>query len=385
MRRPYRRDGGHYLLGVTGFEHRLHRATGFVVCCLLIAACSTRTTVEQTGQQTPRTGLADGERTNDTAGSESLDSAADDGTHRSGEAAARSTGESADAEASIAITIRPDRPAAPNGMIAPLVATDAASLAADIEAAERVLRDSNATPEDLATWGHIHQISIRKLAREPTWTFEVLTALPESLRATITRHLTAREEIGGLVSGYDRADIVPAWEIIEPEPPATLLAHYAEAEAATGIDWEYLAAINLMETGFGRIRGLSSAGAQGPMQFIPTTWDEVGEGDVNDPRDAIAAAARYLVRRGGPDDMDAALWGYNNSDYYVEAVKAYADILRDDPAAFTGLWNWQIYFTTSEGEIWLPPGYLETEALDVADHIAQAPWSAPDPALLAPQ
>ena len=59
--------------------------------------------------------------------------------------------------------------------------------------------------------------------------------------------------------------------------------------------------MNLVETGMGRIDGISVANAQGPMQFLPTTWAEagIGQGNIRDPHDAIQAAARYLVRRGG--------------------------------------------------------------------------------------
>src|SRR5690606_18142456 len=156
------------------------------------------------------------------------------------------------------------------------------------------------------------------------------------------------------------SDKVPAWQIVEPEPPEALLGYYREAEATTDIEWEYLAAINLVETGFGRIDGLSVAGAQGPMQFLPTTWAErgIGEGDINDPHDAIHAAARYLVRRGGPADMQRALRGYNNSANYVQAVTIYADMLRRDERTLWVLHEWEIHYLSSVGDLWLPVGYL---------------------------
>ena len=65
--------------------------------------------------------------------------------------------------------------------------------------------------------------------------------------------------------------------------------------------WTYLAAIHLVETRMGRIRGASTAGARGPMQFLPSTWALYGAGgDINDPRDAILAAARLLRHHGAP-------------------------------------------------------------------------------------
>jgi len=273
------------------------------------------------------------------------------------------------------------RPVAPNGQRAPIVATDPEGLAAQIVEAETTLRDPNASPDAVVAAGHLQQVAYRKLAREDDFDATLLPLIPVDLRPTVELHITARRSLRGLASGFPTADFIPAWEIVEPEPAENLLAYYREASADSGIEWEYLAAINLIETGMGRINGLSGAGAQGPMQFMPTTWDEVGEGDVFDPHDAIIAAARYLVRRGGPDDMPKALWGYNNSDEYVASVSTYAQILRDDPDAFLGLYHWQIYFWTDAGDVWLPSGYRSATTIDVDDYLGAAPWSEPDPGL----
>ena len=74
----------------------------------------------------------------------------------------------------------------------------------------------------------------------------------------------------------------------------------------------------------GRIRGDSSAGAQGPMQFIPSTWAAYGEGDVNSYRDSILAAGRYLRAAGAPGNMPKAVFAYNHDTRYVAAVTGYA-------------------------------------------------------------
>jgi membrane-bound lytic murein transglycosylase B len=141
-----------------------------------------------------------------------------------------------------------------------------------------------------------------------------------------------------------------------------LRAYYGEAEAASGIPWAYLAAIHLVETRLGRIQGTSSAGAQGPMQFLPATWARYGQGDVNDDHDAILAAARLLQANGGPSDMSRALLRYNNSSHYVAAVEAYAQLMSADERAFLGYHGWQVYSATTTGMFLLPDGYPRTSA-----------------------
>ncbi|MEM7096319.1 MAG: transglycosylase SLT domain-containing protein [Actinomycetota bacterium] len=275
------------------------------------------------------------------------------------------------------------RPAAPNGRAAPNVASTPEELAAQIASAEAGLADPASSVAARADWGHLHQVAIRKIGYEPDWDVAFFEALPSEYVERTLLHVSARRALIDLSSGYDAADFIPAWEIIEPESEAMLLEHYRAAEAATGIEWEYLAAINLVETGMGRIRGLSSAGAQGPMQFLPTTWAEsgIGAGDINDPGDAIGAAARYLVRRGGPSDMPGAIWGYNNSDAYVTAIGAYAELLRLDPAAYAAIYHWEIYFFTEDGDVWLPTGFIATESIDLDEFLVTNPWSVPDPGL----
>jgi membrane-bound lytic murein transglycosylase B len=136
------------------------------------------------------------------------------------------------------------------------------------------------------------------------------------------------------------------------------MGYYKAAEAEFGVHWSYLASINLIETRMGRIRGVSSAGALGPMQFMPATWAAYGEGDVNSDKDAIRAAARYLKASGAPGDMVKAIWHYNHSYKYVRAVMHYADVMRADPNAYRGYHQWQVYYLTSFGDILLPVGYV---------------------------
>jgi membrane-bound lytic murein transglycosylase B len=128
------------------------------------------------------------------------------------------------------------------------------------------------------------------------------------------------------------------------EPVAALLDYYRAAAARRGIDWTYLAAINFIESDFGRNNGPSSAGALGPMQFLPGTFREYGGGgDVNSARDSIQAAAAMLARNGAPSDYDRAVLRYNHSGEYVAAVKAYAAAMRSDAAWLTRLYYWSTY------------------------------------------
>ena len=104
----------------------------------------------------------------------------------------------------------------------------------------------------------------------------------------------------------------------------------------------------------GRIRGTSVAGAQGPMQFIPTTWARWGRGDIDDPADAIMAAARYLASNGfarGPHGVANALYRYNNHPAYVRGVTPYAKVMERRPQAFLGYYHWDVYYLTAEGDV----------------------------------
>ena len=285
------------------------------------------------------------------------------------------TDRTATTQPSTATTALP-RVAAPNGRTAPRPAANATELAQQIVTAERGLHDTTRTAAQLAELGHLQEVAYRKLSIESAWDDRVRAALPADLVPVVDANMRARRAFFEIKSGY--ADTVPAWEIVNPAPADQLLSFYREAERATGIGWHYLAAINFIETGFGRIRGLSTAGAQGPMQFLPTTWNEagIGRGDINDPHDSIQAAARYLVRRGGPHDMRRALFGYNNHDAYVTGVIAYAELMKNDERAFVGFYNWEIYFSTGDGDLWFPAGvYREPTRTTVVDYTAKAPWS----------
>lgn len=149
---------------------------------------------------------------------------------------------------------------------------------------------------------------------------------------------------------------LPHWRIVKPESAVQLLAHYREAERVYGIPWYYFAAINFVESRYGRIHGLSSAGAVGPMQFMPATWAYYGQGDIWNPRDAILAAGRYLRAHGAPSNMARAVYAYNPSDRYVRIISIYANLMQADDRVFLGYYAWQVYVFTPKGDVLLPEG-----------------------------
>ena len=256
----------------------------------------------------------------------------------------------------------------------PLDPRSTAALLSDLEAA---LRDPATAATKLPDLAHRQQVIYRVLSSDQRRSAAVLQHLSPRWRSVAERHLAARRAF--LAMSKRRPITVPAWRIIKPQPLETLLAHYRKASAATGIDWEVLAAVNLVETGMGRIDGVSVANAQGPMQFLPTTWAEpgIGQGNIRDPHDAIQAAARYLVRRGGLTSIRRGLWGYNNSDHYGDAVLLYASLLREDPRAVVGLYHWEIHYNAQQGDLWLPVGYQQLKPIPVQRYLQLHPGSAP--------
>ncbi len=93
------------------------------------------------------------------------------------------------------------------------------------------------------------------------------------------------------------------------------------------------------------------------MQFLPSTWARYGRGDIENARDSILAAGRYLAAHGAPGDMDRALFAYNRSRLYVRAVQLYASVMREDERAWRGYFHWQVYYRTTRGDALLEVGY----------------------------
>lgn len=238
---------------------------------------------------------------------------------------------------------------------APVAAGDAGSLADQLVAAETGLRTDGATADERTRNGRTTQVAYRALTAHPDWMPVVLDRAPEELRQVIQANVDAGRELRSMHTKLKST--LPCWRIVKPAPAGELLAHYRKAEATYGVPWTYLAAIHLVETRMGRIRGVSTAGAMGPMQFMPPTWKAYGSGNINSNHDSIMAAARYLKRNGAPRRMDNAVWNYNHTWPYVRAVTAYARQMQADERAYHGYHAWQVVYLTDKGDVLLPEGW----------------------------
>jgi membrane-bound lytic murein transglycosylase B len=229
-------------------------------------------------------------------------------------------------------------PAAPSQLAAAVRQTQGALYAA-IDRWDK----SSPPPRDVTLLALYEQRIIRKLADDPRLARSVIREVP-----AIASDVTARADLARLTAAGPLPRARPQ---VGPAPAATrLLQWYREAQRRFGIRWQVLAAVNFAESAFGKVRNTSGAGAQGPMQFEPATWRAYGlGGNINDPRDAILGAANYLAANNGVHRERDALYRYNRSPLYVDAVMRYANRIARDRRAFFDYYSWQVYFRTRNG------------------------------------
>jgi membrane-bound lytic murein transglycosylase B len=204
-----------------------------------------------------------------------------------------------------------------------------------LRAEERVLR--GAAGAAFVAAARDRQVLIRTLGREPARASAVASLAPGerddlAARRDLERLSAASPPQTGGVS------VGPALHA------ARLLAFYQEAQRRFGIRWQLLAAINFVESDFGRARTTARADAQGPMQFEPATWRRYGMGgDVYSTHDSILAAANLLAANRGRTNERTALSHYNRSPLYRDAVLHLAHRITTVPTAFREYYAWKLY------------------------------------------
>ncbi len=202
-------------------------------------------------------------------------------------------------------------------------------------------------PPDEVTLAALYDQRIELLlAQRPRLARATLPRLPAEIARGLRTNLIAKRELWRLTPATRRKRFRTGPSL----PAATLLRYYREGERRFGVRWNVLAAVNFVESAFNKLRNNSATGAQGPMQFMPATWRAYGlGGDVHDPHDAILGAANYLHGNGAPRDNRRALFRYNPSPLYVDAVLRYASTIRGDRRAFFEYYARQVFVRTPSG------------------------------------
>jgi soluble lytic murein transglycosylase-like protein len=233
----------------------------------------------------------------------------------------------------------PPDPARPLPQGAPALATDLTDTSSALRAAIKTWRrdgdpSTGDAPAEVAKLAARVERIHRHLAPRQRLTKRTLQGLEGRVKAEARDVIAARRAVD-VLNEPRPGQKPPKVRRGPPEPADVLRAYYREGRDRSGVSAILLAAVNLIESDFGRVRNDSVAGAQGPMQFIPSSWRAYGRGgDVHDPHDAILGAARYLAAAGARFDEAGALYAYNPSSLYVTAVSRYARVMRRDPLAF---------------------------------------------------
>jgi hypothetical protein len=244
---------------------------------------------------------------------------------------------------------------APIPRFAPGLAAELEEVSRELKRRVRIWTDSGMAPGPEARPVLLRAVRqqriYRRLLDRPRTARRALELLPPRLEAFARNTVLAGFRLRSLVTPLDDP---PDWKIYRPAPARELLRYYKKASRRFDIPWQTLASLNFVESRFGRILGPSSAGAMGPMQFMPATWDAYGNGgNINDPHDSIMGAARYLAASGAPERMNDALFAYNRSMDYVRAIRIYAKQMTNHPSAFAAYYHWQVYVLTKAGDLQL--------------------------------
>jgi soluble lytic murein transglycosylase-like protein len=228
--------------------------------------------------------------------------------------------------------------------------TNPAALSARLSANDAALRraihswrredqpPSGAPPGEVVLHARSAQRAVSLLADHRRLAAATLRRLPSPVAKEIRELTVAARDLRRLSAGWPPHEVRTG----PPRPLRELLGYYRAGQQRFNVGWNVLAAVHLVESVFGRLRNDSVAGAQGPMQFLPATWRAYGlGGDVHDPHDAIIGAANYLDQAGAPASYARALYAYNPSPLYVDAVQRYARVIARDRDAVYFLYCWK--------------------------------------------
>src|SRR4051812_12752929 len=243
---------------------------------------------------------------------------------------------------------------------APLPAPDGALprvpgvLADSVTVTTRRLRDALArwdpatpVPRDVTYLALRQQRILRLMAARRALGDATLRLVGQDIRGEARDTVLGRRSLAAIPRSPGR---LPRVRVAAAAPAAQLRRSYAEAQRRFGVDWSILASLNFVESAFGRIRSASEAGARGPMQFLPSTWRAFGMGgSINDPHDAILAAANLLHRNGAPRHLDRALFPYTPPSASARATRRFARRMHTDERAFLTYYAWQVFVRTPTG------------------------------------
>jgi peptidoglycan hydrolase CwlO-like protein len=200
---------------------------------------------------------------------------------------------------------------------------------------EAALQEERTQAEELRRHAEELEEAIARISQDKARTEARLRELRAAERARILRQRAATG--GGEAQRSYELRIAHQEIVARPVEPISrkqyrMLYRKSARKYGFGEDWYVLAAVGQVESNHGKNTGPSTAGAMGPMQFLPSTWETAGvdgDGDgaanIMDPRDAIPAAAGYLKTGGAPRDWYRALFTYNHADWYVIKVLGVAE------------------------------------------------------------
>lgn len=211
---------------------------------------------------------------------------------------------------------------------------------------ERGRGDQSVAARDLQT-------SVLTILAKPQWRGPALRALPRDDRKAVKTFVEASAAFRRIKA----ASSLPHWRIVAPPNATTLRVALVKAARPTSVGWQLLATVMFVETRMGRIEGTSTAGAVGPFQFLPETWETYGRGDIHSYRDAARAAARLLDANGAPEDLKRALSAYNPDPNYVRGVRLYRAAIKNYAWGYHALWAWRVTEPIGTDVVELLEGY----------------------------